>query len=90
MSESRSFHYLNEVALAYDDEVGCDWWIDRGLLQQRQGHGYEIYNGSMVELDYLLKTVDTEEISKNMKEHNEFRKKKISGEWKKVMNKFIV
>jgi hypothetical protein len=29
MSESRSFHYLNEVALAYDDEVGCDWWIDR-------------------------------------------------------------
>jgi hypothetical protein len=44
----------------------------------------------MVELDYLLKTVDTEEISKNMKEHNEFRKKKIYGEWKKVMNKFIV
>jgi hypothetical protein len=51
---------------------------------------YITYFGSMVELDYLLKTVDTEEISKNMKEHNEFRKKKIYGEWKKVMNKFIV
>jgi hypothetical protein len=84
---------LNEVALAYDDDKWVDWWIDRADYYNSDKDTdmkYITYFGSMVELDYLLKTVDTEEISKNMKEHNEFRKKKIYGEWKKVMNKFIV
>jgi hypothetical protein len=82
---------LNEVALAYDDDKWVDWWIDRAdYYNSDKDMKYITYFGSMVELDYLLlKTVDTEEISKNMKEH-EFRKKKIYREWKKVMNKFIV
>jgi hypothetical protein len=72
-------YYLNEVALAYDDDKWVDWWIDRADYYNSDKDTdmkYITYFGSMVELDYLLKTVDTEEISKNMKEHNEFRKKK--------------
>jgi hypothetical protein len=52
---------LNEVALAYDDDKWVDWWIDRADYYNSDKDTdmkYITYFGSMVELDYLLKTVD--------------------------------
>lgn len=84
--------YLNDVSDAYDDDKWIDWWIDRAdyyNTDKDTDMKYITYFNSMDELDFLLKTVNTNQISVNMKEHNEFRKKKVYGEWKKIMDKFI-
>jgi hypothetical protein len=84
--------YLNDVSDAYDDDKWIDWWIDRAdyyNMDKDTDMKYITYFNSMDELDFLLKTANTNQISVNMKEHNEFRKKKVYGEWKKIMDKFI-
>jgi hypothetical protein len=85
--------YLDVVAPAYDDDKWIDWWVDRAdyyNTDKDTDMKYITYFNDMNELDYMLKTVDTNKISENMKEHNEYRKKKIYADWKTVMDKFIV
>lgn len=84
--------YISEVATAYDNDKWIDWWIDRAdyyNTDKDTDMKYITYFNSMDELDYLLEITNTAEISDNMKKHNEFRKKKIYEEWKKIMDKFI-
>jgi hypothetical protein len=63
------------------------FWIDSADFYNEENMPYIQYFHSFEHLEYLLRTVDTQEISKKMKEHNLKKKKMVFEKWKRLLDK---
>lgn len=63
-----------------------DKWIDTSDFYETENMKYLQYFDSPNHLEYLLNTVDTNEISQNMAQHNILRKQSIYTSWTEILN----
>ena len=63
------------------------FWIDSADYYDEENMPHILYFHSFEHLRKLLQTVDTQEISRKMKEHNLKKKKKVFDKWKELLDK---
>lgn len=64
-------------------------WIENADFYDELNMPFLQYFDSFSHLEYLLETVDLQEISNNMKEYNLYRKEMVLQKWGRVLNEVI-
>jgi hypothetical protein len=82
--------YMNEgypskfdSALSYPYWI--DYWVDKADYYDSQNMPYIVYFDNCDHLEYLIKTINTQEISNQMKAYNEKRQSKIYCQWDQLI-----
>ena len=81
--------YPKSLDIAMDDNTWIDFWVDKADYYDEDNMKYIVYFDGLSELEQLIKTTNTKEVSENMSNHNVIRKEKVYSSWKKVMDKFV-
>ncbi len=66
------------------------FWIDTADFYDQENMPHIQYFHSYKHLEELLRTVDTQEISRKMKEHNVQKKKMVFEKWKQLLEKIAL
>jgi hypothetical protein len=91
--------YIKNNTQVYKDVIGkmndsinenwIDYWVDNADFYDENNMKYIVYYDSFRELPEILEKLDTENISKKMKEWNEIRKKHIYNKWNDIMIEYF-
>lgn len=70
----------------YDDVATMEYWIEKSDFYDSENMKHLTYFDSFDEIDSLLRTVDFEEVHRNMIEHHRVRSANAYAAWKTVLN----
>lgn len=82
--------YPKSLDIAMNDDTWIDFWVDNADYYDEENMKYIVYFNDLDELEQLLKTINTMDISENMCNHNVIRKEKAYSSWKKIMDSIIL
>lgn len=94
LSEASYFHVFGAAPPTQTDDPNnmlnpdvVQFWIDNADFYDKQNMPYIQYFDSFEHLEHLLKTVDTQAISRKMERYNKKRKEKILKKWELIIEK---